>query len=689
MRMRTCVSLSLLVLPALAQSATPDQLARVWYQAKAQERIGKLREAIGLYAWCVAQRPRPADEIPSPTGGLGITLYDPYLCIARDALALKDAPVAQWALDQSDRFGVETEGSRTIFKVQLRKLWDPEQDTRFSKRMEAIRTYYQRQMDARKEGRPMPPSPSEEFPDPVLKVTSKAPAPLDPRAFPDPYQVAEKPLPGRSTLEGWEATYLEGLRLEKAGDFASALLAFQAAARLHPQPAGRTALTDGRTLEAYSPYLRQAAAALAAGDLVAADRALGESSRWALEPSSERGELRKRLSDRVAEYSRAGKDWRLAGSQPLPASPREREPEPTPGAGAEPKPRIPPATTPAPQPRAESPAPAAPSAAAPLPGPPAHPVWPWALGGGLTAAVAGLLAARRPRRKRPSDSDATTFIPKDSLPSLPPGLEGLGPWQPLRELGRGATCITYLATHRLDHRRVALKVPYPHLHRDEEFLARFRQEARLGQKLDHPGIVRIVDPGPDQGIPWLALEFVDGEGLDRHVARRGALPVEEVLGLGLDMAEALAHAHDRGVIHRDLKPANVMLSSGRAKVVDFGIARVVDATALTATQAFLGTPLYAAPEALLGSKVEGAADRYALGIVLFELLTGQPPFQGPHGLAVLEQHRSSPLPDLRTRRPDAPEALIRLVEQLAAKDPAVRPGDGDLVTTLRALRASR
>ena len=689
MRMRTCVSLSLLALPALAQPATPDQLARVWYQAKAQERAGKLREAIGLYAWCVSKQPRPADGIESPTGGIGIVLYDPYLCIARDALALKDAPLAQWALDQSDRYGVETEGSRTIFKVQLRKLWDPDQDARFQRRMEAIRTYYQRQMDARKEGRPMPPSPSEEFPDPVLKVTSKAPAALDPRGFPDPFQVAEKPLPGRSTLEGWEATYMEGLRLEKAGDFASALLAFQAAARLHPQPAGRTTLTDGRTLEAYSPYLRQAAAALAAEDLVAADKALGESSRWALEPSSERGELRKRLSDRVADYSKAGKDWRLAGSQPLPSGRRESEPAPRPRTAPEAAPTAPPAST-VPQPRPERPAPAAPPPdASPTLVPSPRPMWPWALGGGLAMAVGGFLWVRRPKPKPPSDSDATTLIPKDDLPSLPPGLDSLGPWQPLRELGRGATCITYLAIHRMDHRRVALKVPYPHLHRDEEFLARFRQEARLGQKLDHPGIVRLVDPGPEGGVPWLALEFVDGEGLDRHLVRRGALPVETVLSLGLDMAEALAHAHARGVIHRDLKPANVMLSSGRAKVVDFGIARVVDATALTATQAFLGTPLYAAPEALLGSKVDGAADRYALGIVLFELLAGQPPFQGPHGLAVLEQHRSSPLPDLRTHRPDAPEALVRLVEQLAAKDPAMRPDDADLVLTLRALRASR
>ncbi len=683
MRIQTCVWSSLLVLPALAQSTSPDQLARVWYQAKAQEQAGKLREAIGLYAWCVARQPKPAAEIPSPTGGLGIVLYDPYLCIARDALALKDAPLAQWALDQSERFGVESDGSRTIFRVKLNKLWDPEQDTRFEQRMASIRTYAQRLNEARKAGKPAPPSPSEEFPDPPIKVSAKAPTALDPRAFPDPYQVAEAPLPGRSTLEGWEATYLEGLRLEKEGDPASALLAFQASARLHPQPSGRTTLTDGRLLEAYSPYLRQTAAALAAEDLLAADKALGESSRWALEPASERGALRKRLSDRVAEYSKAGKDWRQAKGQPLAATQAPVRAAELPSSPAT---SVKPAAAPSLQAQPSK----GPLEAAPPPAstPPPRSKWPWAAGGGLlTAFGAGLLLARRPRRKAPSDSDATTFIPKERI-THPPAASA-GPWNLTRELGRGATCITYLGIHRGDSRRAAVKVPYPHLHMDTEFLARFRQEARLGLQLDHPGVVRIVDPGPEEGIPWLALEFVEGEGLDRHLQRKGRLAIAEVIALGLDMAQALAYAHAHGVIHRDLKPANVMLSSGRAKVVDFGIARVVDATAMTATQAFLGTPLYASPEALLGSRVEGAADRYALGIVLFELLTGQPPFQGPHGLAVLEKHRSQPLPDLRELRADIPPALAALVQRLGLKDPTQRPTDEVLVAELQALREAR
>ncbi|HJW31906.1 MAG TPA: serine/threonine-protein kinase [Holophagaceae bacterium] len=637
----------------------------------------------------MARQPKPADAIPSPTGGIGIVLYDPYLSIARDALALKDAPLAQWALDQSERYGGESDGSRTIFRVKLNKLWDPDQDARFDRRMAAIRTYAQRLNEARKAGQPAPPSPSEEFPDPKINVSAKAPMPLDPRAFPDPYQVAEAPLPGRSTLEGWEATYLEGLRLEKEGDPASALLAFQASARLHPQPAGRTTLTDGRVLDAYSPYLRQAAAALAAEDLLAADKALGESSRWALEPSSERGELRKRLSDRVVSYSKAGKDWRQAKAQPLVAAqvpPKASEAAPDPAAShgpiAAPPPPAQASGTPTKLPLEATP-PSTPSTA-----PSPRGGWPWAAGGGLVTAMgAGLWLAWRPRRKAPSDSDATTFIPKDRI-THPPAASA-GPWNLTRELGRGATCITYLGIHRGDHRPAAVKVPYPHLHLDAEFLARFRQEARLGQRLDHPGVVRIVDPGPEEGIPWLALEFVEGEGLDRHLQRKGRLAIAEVIDLGLDMAQALAYAHAHGVIHRDLKPANVMLSSGRAKVVDFGIARVVDATAMTATQAFLGTPLYASPEALLGSRVDGAADRYALGIVLFELLTGQPPFQGPHGLAVLEKHRSQPLPDLREGRSDIPPALAALVQRLGAKDPAHRPTDEALVAELQVLREAR
>src|SRR5207245_1448794 len=117
------------------------------------------------------------------------------------------------------------------------------------------------------------------------------------------------------------------------------------------------------------------------------------------------------------------------------------------------------------------------------------------------------------------DSEATTYIPKDKLPSE---FQNQGPWKLVKELGRGATGITYLGLHTSHGSQAAIKVPYPHLHKDQEFLARFRQEARLGQRLDHPGIVRIVDPGPEAGLPWLAMEFVDGESLDHHLIRRRA-----------------------------------------------------------------------------------------------------------------------------------------------------------------------
>jgi serine/threonine-protein kinase len=237
---------------------------------------------------------------------------------------------------------------------------------------------------------------------------------------------------------------------------------------------------------------------------------------------------------------------------------------------------------------------------------------------------------------------------------------------------------------------VALKVLHTHRWDDEEMLTRFRQEAKVGAMLKHPNIVPILDafPGGTNRAepPWIAMTYVEGETLDAHMQAHGPLPVTECLSIGLDLAEALAHAHTFGVVHRDLKPANVMLQQGHARVMDLGIARVLDSATVTSTYSFLGTPGYAAPEAQKRSHVGPAADRYSLGIILFEMLTGTPPFEGETPFEVLDRHRAHPLPDIRTIRKDVPQVLTRLVERLSQKDPDLRPEDLEVIKILRELK---
>ena len=232
---------------------------------------------------------------------------------------------------------------------------------------------------------------------------------------------------------------------------------------------------------------------------------------------------------------------------------------------------------------------------------------------------------------------------------------------------------------------MALKVLHPYRQDDPEFLGRFRQEARLGSRLDHPSIVRLLDPGPEEGAPYLAMEYVSGRRLDQALREDGPPTLPDLLRLAQEIAGGMAYAHAHGVVHRDLKPGNIMLAGDRVKIMDFGISRVVDSETLTTTYAFLGTPLYAAPEAQTRTQVGPAADRYSFGILLFELLAGHPPFTGETPFEILDQHRSVALPDLRTLRPDAPEPLVDLIERLCRKEPGQRPGDEEVLDLLARL----
>lgn len=261
-----------------------------------------------------------------------------------------------------------------------------------------------------------------------------------------------------------------------------------------------------------------------------------------------------------------------------------------------------------------------------------------------------------------------------------------------RVLGSGATSTVYAAFDDAAAEWRALKVfaPSPGLDPDQiaEAGTRFVREAELAARLNHPGIVRQYRAGHDGVLDWLLMELLPGTDLRRYAAPSRLLPEAVVLDIGARLARALAHAHGAGIVHRDLKPANVIVDwrSGRVTLTDFGLARAADA-AQTRTGLVLGSPGYMAPELLAGAPPSPASDLYALGAMLFELLTGARPFEADALGELLRRVASEPAPDLRLHRPDLPPALARLLMALLAKRPEQRPaGAAAVAEALDALR---
>jgi eukaryotic-like serine/threonine-protein kinase len=241
-------------------------------------------------------------------------------------------------------------------------------------------------------------------------------------------------------------------------------------------------------------------------------------------------------------------------------------------------------------------------------------------------------------------------------------------------VGTGGMSSVYKAHDQLLERNVALKVLHPHYGEDDDYVERFRREARAVAQLSHPNIVTVIDRGADDGRQYIVFEYVDGENLKQLLGRTGPLPIRRAIELGLGIAEALAFAHEHGLVHRDVKPQNVLLTpEGEAKVTDFGIARSLDVErGVTQTGTVLGTSNYISPEQAGGKPVTPATDVYSLGVVLFELLTGDVPFPGENFVAVAMRHINDPVPDLRPLRPDAPLRLVAAVERALEKDPRRR-----------------
>jgi serine/threonine protein kinase len=271
--------------------------------------------------------------------------------------------------------------------------------------------------------------------------------------------------------------------------------------------------------------------------------------------------------------------------------------------------------------------------------------------------------------------------PDISLAFLQPPEDGshmgtLGGFNVVGVVGRGGMGIVLQAVDTCLQRDVALKILDPQFSQDELARTRFCREARAAASISHENVVAIhyVEEDEEKGIPFLVMELITGESLEQKLLREGALPLREIVRIGMQTAAGLAAAHEKGLIHRDIKPGNILLeqSGQRVKLTDFGLAKAAEDVRLTRSGLVAGTPLYMSPEQASGEELDARSDLFSLGVVLYELATGQPPFNGKTPLAVLKQvTESTPVP-LKERNPELPDWFVQIVDHLLAKKPADR-----------------
>src|SRR5271168_32863 len=255
------------------------------------------------------------------------------------------------------------------------------------------------------------------------------------------------------------------------------------------------------------------------------------------------------------------------------------------------------------------------------------------------------------------------------------------------QIGRGGMSTVYRAFDTVLERPVAIKLMHREIASDSDQLERFRREARSVAQLNDPHVVTVIDAGEepspgahdvdgDVGTPYIVLEYVEGETLKDLIRREGPLEIPQAIAYAIEIARALDAAHERMIVHRDVKPQNILISvEGGAKITDFGIARTLTEEGLTMAGRVLGTTDYVSPEQALGHPVTGQSDLYSLGVVLYEMLTGEVPFRGDSPVAVAMRHVREEVPDVQVRRPQVAAATAAVLERAVAKDLDVRYAD--------------
>jgi serine/threonine protein kinase len=257
-----------------------------------------------------------------------------------------------------------------------------------------------------------------------------------------------------------------------------------------------------------------------------------------------------------------------------------------------------------------------------------------------------------------------------------------GRYEILNEIGRGGMATVYKAIQKNLQRTVALKVIHQNLIHDKEFLERFHSEARLAASLNHPNIVAIYDEGIENGVHFIAMEYLDGEDLHQKVKTKGKLSIEQTVQIISSIAESLDHIHKKGLIHRDIKTSNIIITkTGRAVLTDFGIARAISGSKLSQTGSVLGTPEYMSPEQADGIGAEPRSDLYSLGVVLYECLTGVLPFSGENPVATIYKIINSPHPPLTRFNGSVPTWLQSITDKSLSKNPHNRFASGEEFST--------
>ncbi|MDG5788242.1 Stk1 family PASTA domain-containing Ser/Thr kinase [Evansella sp. AB-P1] len=242
-----------------------------------------------------------------------------------------------------------------------------------------------------------------------------------------------------------------------------------------------------------------------------------------------------------------------------------------------------------------------------------------------------------------------------------------------KPIGGGGMADVYLARDIILDRNVAVKVLKPQFSEDEEFIKRFRREAQAATSLSHPNVVNIYDVGEEDKLYYIVMEYIEGYTLKDYIQQKGKLHVHEAVSIMEQITSAIEHAHENHIIHRDIKPHNILIGKDHiAKVTDFGIARAISEATITHTNSVLGSVHYLSPEQARGGHVTYKSDIYSLGIVMYEMLTGEVPFNGDTAVSVAIKHLQNPLPFLRDKDPSIPQSVENVVIKATAKSPLDR-----------------